>query len=340
MSDRPFERAVHEWLEGGSDRTPPAAIQAVLFAVKTTPQQRALWVPRRFNLMPAYLRLAAAAVVVAVVLGAVFINRGNGQAGGDTGPVVSPTPQPSQSPGPTASRDDPMLQNAPAAPCPGITDLLYCLEPGTYQLGSTALWPAVVTFDVPENWWYYEGSTALVGVLVQTEDAVNGSGWGVTFSTVGTVSKDPCRRSAGKFAPDEVDTASELAAAMTAWPGFEATEPAPISDEAYPGMAITLLSGPRAADCPDNLMFTTAASGPVDAYPLVNQQGRPHETVFRIFEIEGELLVVAAMNFPETSPFEEDNGVPFDPTRHVEHQVEMDAILDSIELKDPNGGAN
>jgi hypothetical protein len=33
-------------------------------------------------------------------------------------------------------------------------------------------------------------------------------------------------------------------------------------------------------------------------------------------------------------------GVPFDPTRHVEHQVEMDAILDSIELKDPSGGTN
>jgi hypothetical protein len=340
MSDRPFERAVQEWLEGGSDRTPPAAIQAVLFAVKTTPQQRDLWVPRRFNLMPAYLRLAAAAVVVAVVLGAVFINRGNDQAGVETGPVVSPTPQPSQSPGPTASGEDPTLQNAPAASCPGITDRLLCLEPGTYQLGSTALWPAVVTFDVPENWWYYEGSTALVGVLVQTEDAVDGSGWGVTFSTVGTVSRDPCRRSAGKIAPDEVDTASELAAAMTAWPGFEATLSRPVYGQAYPGVAITLLSGPRAEDCPDNLMFTTAASGPVDAYPLVNQQGRPHETEFRIFEIEGELLVVAAMNFPETSPFEEDNGVPFDPTRHVEHQVEMDAILDSIELKDPNGGTN
>ena len=33
MSDRTFERAMSEWLESGSDRTPAATIDAVLLAV-------------------------------------------------------------------------------------------------------------------------------------------------------------------------------------------------------------------------------------------------------------------------------------------------------------------
>jgi hypothetical protein len=274
----------------------------------------------------------AAAVVVAVVLGAVFINRNIDQSGVG-GVAASPTPVPSQNTGAEVR----MLENANTVSCPGITGAPLCIDPGTYQLGSTAVWPAIVTFDVPENWWYYVNAAGSAGVLVQTEDVANGSGWGVMFNTVGEVRKDPCQGSAGTFAPEEVDTASELAAAMGAWPGFEATEPAPISDLAYPGVAITLVSAPRGEDCPASQLFTTAQSAPLDGYPLVNAQGRAHETEFRIFETEQGLLVVMAMNFPETSPFEEDNGIPFDPERHADHQVEMDAILDSIWLKSPNG---
>ena len=67
MSDRAFETAVRSWLDAGSDATPPAAVDAVLLAVKTTPQERDLRIPRRFDRMPAYLRLIAAAAVLAVV---------------------------------------------------------------------------------------------------------------------------------------------------------------------------------------------------------------------------------------------------------------------------------
>ena len=277
----------------------------------------------------------AAAVVVAVVLGAVFIRNNQSGVGGD--PAASSTPVPST--GPAASPEVRMLENANNVSCPGITSLPKCVEPGTYQLGSTSVWPAIVTFDVPENWWYYQNAAGSTGVLVQTEDIVDGSGWGVIFNTVGSVSIDPCDRAAGTFAPEEVDTASEFAAAIAAWPGFEATEPAPISNLAYPGVAITLESAPPDEDCPASQLFTTAQSAPLDGYPLVNARGRSHATEFRIFETEQGLLVVVAMNFPETSPFEEGNGIPFDPDRHVEHQVEMDAILDSIELKALQGAS-
>jgi len=67
MSDQMFERAVRDWLEDGSDRTPPTATNAVLLAIKTTPQERGLRIPWRFPLMPAYVRYAAAVAIVAIV---------------------------------------------------------------------------------------------------------------------------------------------------------------------------------------------------------------------------------------------------------------------------------
>jgi hypothetical protein len=279
--------------------------------------------------------IAAAAVVAAVVLGAVFINRDNNKSGVAGVPAENPTPVPSQSTGPAASSEARLLVNANQVSCPGITGMVFCLDPGEYQLGSTELWPAIVTLDVPENWWYYEGGTGFSGVLVQTEDAVNASGWGVIFSTVGSVSIDPCDGTAGTSDTD-VRTPGELYEVIKGWPGFDASEPEPISN-GYDGVRFTLTSTKTSADCPGNEMWTTANSASVEPYPMVNAKGRSHETEFRIFDIDGEPLVILAMNFPETSPFEEDNGIPFDPERHVEHQVEMEAILDSIRLKDPEG---
>ncbi len=103
MSDQLFERAVRDWLEDGSDRTPPPAIDAVLLAVKTTPQERDLRIPRRFMLMPTYMRLAAGIAVVAI-LGAgalALLNRGPGFGGLGSSPT--PSPAPIASPVPTQS---------------------------------------------------------------------------------------------------------------------------------------------------------------------------------------------------------------------------------------------
>jgi len=91
MSDRAFERAVHDWLAAGSDRTSPAAIDAVLLAVKTTPQERDFRVPRRFRSMPALTRATALAAVAAVIAvggwGVLYLS-----SGAPGRPVTSPTP--------------------------------------------------------------------------------------------------------------------------------------------------------------------------------------------------------------------------------------------------------
>ena len=104
MNDRLFDNAVNDWLESGSDRTPPPAIDAVLLAVKTTPQERDLRIPRRFTEMAFPMRLAAGIAIVAVVaVGALlYVNRGTGpRVGGQ--PTPSPTLAPAAAPSPTTA---------------------------------------------------------------------------------------------------------------------------------------------------------------------------------------------------------------------------------------------
>ena len=62
-----FDRAVDEWLEDGSDATPPEVIDAVLLAVRSTPQERDFHVPWRSTTMTTYLRVAA--VIALAVIG-------------------------------------------------------------------------------------------------------------------------------------------------------------------------------------------------------------------------------------------------------------------------------
>lgn len=105
MSDMLFERAVRDWLEEGSDRTPLVAIDAVLLAVKTTPQDRALRIPRAFGNMPTFMRLATAIAIVAV-LGAgtlLYLNKGTGVGDKATSTPLttsSATADPAATPGP------------------------------------------------------------------------------------------------------------------------------------------------------------------------------------------------------------------------------------------------
>jgi len=160
------------------------------------------------------LGIAAAAVVIAVVLGAVFINRDNNQSGVGGVPAASPTPESSQS---LAT----LLAEAPGAPCPGITDEPMCLEPGLYQVGGIDVWPAIITIDVPENWWYYANGTGSTGVLVQTDDVTNGSGWGVLFNTVSSLANDPCDRAqVAAIAGNASQLATRIANCSADIPGY------------------------------------------------------------------------------------------------------------------------
>lgn len=141
MSERIFERAVRDWLDEGSDRTPRHAIDAVLLAVKTTPQQRVPWIPRRFTTMPTYLRLAAGIAIVAVLgVGAVtFIGPGPDVGG-------RPTPLPTSSPPPTAA---PAPSPVPTTYVPGALTQTFTSDRHGFSLSYPEGW---VAQEATEPW--------------------------------------------------------------------------------------------------------------------------------------------------------------------------------------------
>jgi hypothetical protein len=100
MNDkRDFDRAVDRLLDDGSDTTPSHVIDAVLLAVRSTPQERHfrnLW---RTQSMTMYLRVAAVIAIVAVAGAAALYAFGSGP---NVGSGPTPTTQPTLTPPPTA----------------------------------------------------------------------------------------------------------------------------------------------------------------------------------------------------------------------------------------------
>jgi hypothetical protein len=94
MNDkRDFDRAVDRWLDDGSDATPPEVIDAVLLAVRSTPQERDFRVPWRTTSMTSYLRVAAVIALAVIASTAATFTFGPGGSGiGGTGASPSPSP--------------------------------------------------------------------------------------------------------------------------------------------------------------------------------------------------------------------------------------------------------
>lgn len=102
---RDFDELATEWLNDGPDWTPPHVIDAVLLAVRTTPQERDLRIPWRTLSMRKPLYVAAAIVVLAVV-GIAALSAFAPRFDVGSGPTPSPTFQPTQAPSPTATPGD------------------------------------------------------------------------------------------------------------------------------------------------------------------------------------------------------------------------------------------
>lgn len=322
----------------GADRLPDRVRDAIRAELPRTRQVRRARGPERmFDMVSrastrARWGLAVAAVVAAVFVGAAVLTNGGtgpgvGSAPAPASPSPSSTPSPAPTPVPTPSPPT-SLYNAPQEACgPGT-----CIVAGTYSL-TASTWPGRVTFDVPAGWFQYMPGPDFEGVLVDGgTDALSGSGWGVMFATVGTVSIDPCQRSLGSLDPSLTSTVDGLVTAVGSWPGFEATAPTPIEVDGYSGQLVELTTTRTTADCPAQVLWTTTSGTEVDGYPIVNATGTPHTDQLRIVDVNGALLVIRTTDFPETSPYEVEQGVAPDPTRHVADQVELHEILDSIRV--------
>jgi hypothetical protein len=272
--------------------------------------------------------LAAAAVVAAVFLGAAIFNTGGTGTGIGSAPATaSPSPTASPTPRPPAT-----LSSAPYDACDPGGGAPDCLKAGTYSLSSSD-WPGLITLDVPAGWFQYKPAEDFEGVILDGRpDALGGSGWGVVFIAVGPVSVDPCDQSLGTLDPARTSTVDGLVTAMSSWPGFEASAPTSIEVDGFRGQLIELTTTRASKDCPLQKLWVTPKGWWVDGYPIVNATGTAHTDKLRIVDVDGTLLVIRTIDFPETTPYEEEQGVASDPTRHAADQVELHEILDSIRI--------
>jgi hypothetical protein len=175
--DRAFERAIQELLDDGSDRTPADTIDAVLLAVRTTPQERDLRIPWRTVAMSNPLRLVAAIALVAVAGVAAFNmfgpSRGVGGASSPP-PTATPTATPS-APAPTASsQPSPYAFDASTWP-------IYTSKRYGFIIGHPADWtvtPATSTWRFPADAMLHEGSSAME-LFVSADGSIAASAWSV-----------------------------------------------------------------------------------------------------------------------------------------------------------------
>ena len=132
--DHDFDRATRAFLDDGSDRTPATTIDAVLLAVRTTPQERDLRIPWRTTPMSTPMRLFAGIAIVLIVGVAAFNLFGSSPG---VGGVASPSPS-----------------SAPSAPAPTPTPNA---SPTPYAI-NTATWAAYTsgrygfTIGHPTDW--------------------------------------------------------------------------------------------------------------------------------------------------------------------------------------------
>jgi hypothetical protein len=328
---------------GGVSSLPDRVRDAIRAELPRTRQVRRVRGPgRMFDMVSqastrARWGLAAAAVVAAVFLGAaVLTNGGNAGPGIGSAPATaSPSPSPSPSPTPTPSptpSGPASLSSAPYGPCEPGGGAPDCIAPGTYSLTSSA-WPGKITLDLPAGWFQYKPAADFEGVLVDGgPDALGGSGWGVMVIAVGPVAVDPCDQSLGTLDPTRTSTVDGFVTAVSSWPGFEATAPTPIVVDGFSGQLIELTTSRTSKDCPLQRLWTTPEGWWVDGYPIVNATATPHADQLRIVDVDGTLVVIRTTDFPETSPYEEEQGVAPDPTRHAADQVELHEIVDSIRI--------
>jgi hypothetical protein len=101
--DRSLERAARSWIENGPTEAPDRAVEAALFQIQTTPQERDLRIPWRLPTMTTPARVAAAAVIGVLVIGGALVVLKPGTSSGIGGPGPSPSPSPTPTASPTLS---------------------------------------------------------------------------------------------------------------------------------------------------------------------------------------------------------------------------------------------
>jgi hypothetical protein len=201
MNDRNFEQLLDAWMDLGPHVAPARVADAVRLEARSTRQMPAAlsaWATRRFPSMNNYLRIGAAAAVVAIAaaLGYGYLIAPNVGAPGPVDPA--PTPAPTAAPLPSAVPFD-------------IQPAGELLDPGSYF---TTVAGHRITFTVPAGW-----QPNIVPHVVWTQNSEVRLG----FGEIENIYRDPCQPDIGVLDPPPGRTADDLASALASIPGVTAT---------------------------------------------------------------------------------------------------------------------
>jgi hypothetical protein len=277
MSDRDFDQLLTAWMDLGPTAAPDRVADAARLEVRSTRQTaiRMWWPPRRFPTMNGTVRmaLAAVAVVVAAVLGYLYVIAPN--IGTPTVGLPTTTPSPSSG----------------AATAASFEDQEGLLEAGTYVI--RAVEPLEITITVPPRWKRQGLPTT---VWSRGSDAHLG------FGTVERVYADPCSpgdemRSVGPSVDDLIHALETTAAFLSITPPAELTvdgRPAKqveINDPYYPEVC----SGESAALWELDPAVDLDGDGIFDPMPMLDN------LQLTLVDVEGTRLIVIASHRAGTS---------------------------------------
>jgi hypothetical protein len=263
MSDRLFERAVIDWLEDGSDRTPRRAIDGVLLAVKSTPQERDLRIPWRLPQMLGLSRatgLAAAALVAVIGAGALFY-LGSSKPGGPGGPGAQASSASTATPAPTAP-----ATTAPPTTAPTPQPTFDPTSASAWQEYTSAVYG--FTMKYPSGWTVYEPAVKEGDAdLFANDSTVDGDEIGLWVQQV--------RAPAGA----DLESWDGLKAALQALcdpaglecPTDDPLTPMCLGDQECRPAIITLVSAERTPDA----LFADPSTGLITVFVLGREDGFP-----------------------------------------------------------------
>jgi len=267
-SDRDVSRAIRTWLHEDRHEDVSRIAGAVLDQVDTIPQRRAArWPARRTPTMNKFLAigLGAAAVIVAVVLGAQIFSSPNGGFGSDSTPTVTPEPTPSTAAG---------------------------LPVGSSLTLSSEI-PVYVTIPAP-GW-------AMEDVLLAKRGTSSSDGASVITGWVGgdpMIPSDPCHW-AGTMPDAPATTLEEIVDALGRQATRDASEPVDVTVDGYPGKSITLhVPDDPFTDC-DEGKFCTLSFGDGAACDMWFQMPGLIDELW-IVDRDGEFVFTAGSHWSET----------------------------------------
>jgi hypothetical protein len=321
IDDRSLERAARSFIESGPTRAPEHAVEAALFRIASTSQERGLRVPWRTT-MNTPARVAAAAAIGVVAVGGAFFLLGRAGEPNVGGPAASPSPT-SSVPASIAAAATPSNVAAPTLPEGPLAPGTYVAAPLASALFNSCMSPPQpgcseseddsirVTFTVPGGWAGLQGYGA---IALAAEGTSSPAGASMGIGRGSWLHSDPCltaARLAADVRPDVVvgPGVDEFASAIADHPLLDATDPVPVTLGGFSGKYVDL-------QLPTDLTGCATSYYPWE--PGIYAQGPGHRWHLWILDVDGIRLLVQTTDYAGTS---------------AQHRAELDAIVQSIQIK-------